>query len=295
MIRFTDTNIENQETQAKAAFLSGVFDGTEVAGWCFSRSEFDDRKLTGLDCDLEMSRSDKDDKNSPLVLVAKTATKGDAHKCRKVCTWEVKDGWQTLSVCADPQAEEQLLSSVKEKEFQVLGGDCGSPLVLVLETPLPCLPPPTRILHHLPATHIGGLNPFLTAIGAEPVALMDSAQPLLDKLANKGVDTVGVLSRAGAFLWTLDVKGRLDLEALASNRIDEDVVLPITAGLPAGEHIELTSDLSTLLPRARQSDLDIAFIMNPPSQEQIGLFAFSDVPPAHAYRFPCPSGLEGAD
>ncbi len=287
-MQYLDTQGNKRSQDAAIVFVEGVFFGAMVTAWCVPRAAFATAVLIGEDSDLDKRRSDLNSSSFPLIVTPGESDFGQGISTQLVAEIDTDEGWQKLSVCSDKSEEERLLQRGAADDLIVLGGDKGSDIVLVLCSPQPPWTPPTRILHGLPATHVGGLSPFLSAIGAEPVALLDSITPLIERLRAKGADCVGVLSRGGAFLWTLDLDGRLGLDRLASCRIDEDVVLPITAGLSFHSHVELGTDISHLLPRARSGELDIAFIMNQPNEADLQQIRQCQEPPAHLCRLPIP-------
>lgn len=280
------------------ALVKGTFNNELVSALVVDRSVLSNTKISGLDSDLDRRVGEQAKDNGPLILLPNTTPDGTLWSDKKTeqkATNQKEDDWQELLCFGESARATELASTLGQMEFSAIGGDPQSPIALVIAGVPRGHRPPVRVLHHLPGTHVGGLNPFFSAIGAEPFAIMDSVEPLLVKLSEKGSSWVGVLSRAGAFLWNLDLKGRVGLENLSCLRVDEDVILPITAGLEAGAHVELSTDIAGLLPRARSGDLDVSFIVNPISEEELKYFTPSVEVPNHVLQFPVPFAVATAN
>ena len=272
-MKFSDGTGQVMTLDRPLARLEGRWGAEQIGGWLVSRSHAGQLRESDLSHRLSEAADLAGDPDStedvcfvwgtglremggPGLLTRATTTHGD--------------GWQSLLVCRDSAVEDDLLQSLAQSDLFFAGGHAGAEWMVVLDR-LPALAPPVRVLSNLPATMSGGLNPFLSAVGAEPVAVMDSLDPLLEKLRSRGPGCVAVVSRAGAFLWTLDLRGREGLECLDCVRIDEDVVLPLSAAGAPGDHVSLVSHCSTLLQRAREGSLDVAFVMNAPDRELLHL------------------------
>ncbi|MCB9831392.1 MAG: hypothetical protein H6807_02885 [Planctomycetes bacterium] len=123
--------------------------------------------------------------------------------------------------------------------------------------------PATRRLIGLPPQRCSGFLPFLSAVGAEPFVVFDEVGPLIDELDRRGPDWVAAVARAGAFLWRLDLRGREGADRIGAQRVDEDVLLPLCAGLDAPAHLAVGGDLGELVLEARRGDFDLAFVFPP--------------------------------
>ncbi len=290
---FAELNGQQAAVDYRVVHVAGIFAGVALEGVLAERNHFASASLIGLENDLETRLGASNNDGRPLVLLPCGENWSVAPPEEMITRFETEEGWSQLSVLTHGKTEEtglEILGGGTES-FRVIGGDPQSDFVLILSELPQGICPPIRVLAHLPGTRVGGLNPFFSAIGAEPVALMDDVEPLTTKMADKGESCVGVLSRAGAFLWDLDLRGREGLERLASVRVDEDVVVPITAGMDDDRCVELSSDLDALLPRARSGDLDVAFIMNPPQMPVRGAHHGGDFDLAHLISLPLPFGL----
>ncbi|MFT7619544.1 MAG: hypothetical protein ACI97A_003200 [Planctomycetota bacterium] len=290
---FTDSEEVHHCTDG-VALIQGLFGGVVIDALVVNKSSIAGDKIGDPNADLNQRLGDTWDSTLPTVLLVKGQVPLDLFTGYEVdvkVSHDQPDAWQTCAFPSDASRAKTLLSTLSDLDFLSVGGDPTSEHYLVLSEAPIGQRPPVRVLHHLPGTHVGGLNPFFSAIGAEPFAIMDSIDPLLEKLEQKGTDCIAVLSRAGAFLWTMDLKGRIGMETTSCVRVDEDVVLPLTASLEPGAHVELSMDLQGLLPRARSGDLDVSFIMNPPSAENLRAFGDAEIPPAHVFQFPAPFAL----
>ncbi len=151
--------------------------------------------------------------------------------------------------------------------------------------------PAIRKLLRLPPERGAGLMPFLTAVGAEPIAVMDDSAALIAELDRRGPGWVAAIARGGAFLWKLDLQGREGLDGQSAQRIDEDVILPLTAGLDRGEQIDIGGDLGDIVLEARRGDFDLAFLCPPTPRADLDQLEASGAHPAFGLAPELPGSL----
>ncbi len=146
-------------------------------------------------------------------------------------------------------------------------GDAGKQRVMItvvdVDDPGLVVLPTHRLLSGLPMERTMGILPFLQAVGAEPFPLLDDPTPFLEALRDRGPGTLGVIARAGAFLWNLDLRGREGVDALDTQRLAEDVITPLLRDLDVEDHLSYARDALRTITRARSGEADLAFLLNP--------------------------------
>ncbi len=165
----------------------------------------------------------------------------------------IADGHHRFTV-ATQYAKDHPASGGKQ-QVMVTVVDVDDPGLVVLPT--------HRLLSGLPTERTMGILPFLQAVGAEPFPLLDDPTSFLEALRERGPGTVGVIARAGAFLWNLDLRGREGVDALDTQRLDEDVITPLLRDLDIEDHLSYARDALQTITKARSGEADLAFLLNP--------------------------------
>lgn len=139
-------------------------------------------------------------------------------------------------------------------------------LVAVVEVDDPGLVilPTHRVISGLPDERRNGLIPLLQSLGGRPMPTSADPSAFLSAVRTAGRGTVGVMSRAGAFVWKMgDAGAPDDVTALDTHRLDRGFIQPLLTGLDVEEKLSYRRSAVDAVEDVRTRGKDLAFILNP--------------------------------
>lgn len=139
-------------------------------------------------------------------------------------------------------------------------------LVAVVEVDDPGLVilPTHRVISGLPSDRKNGLIPLVQQLGGRPMPTSADPSAFLSAVAAEGRGTIGVMTRAGAFLWKMGEPGAPDdVSSLDTHRLDRGFIQPLLQGLDVEEKLSYRRNPIDAVDDVRTRGKDLAFILNP--------------------------------